>query len=483
MIKKIYKIYSKKNNFEYLLFIFSTIFAAFVSFLFSIFVKTKISPFEFGIYSSILILQSYLIILQLGSLNSFNRDYPQLIVKNSHFEAKVYRETVFTFLLIVYFTITTIICLSIIFLLLFTKIDDRYLIGFFLISIGSSLTVIESFASSRYKIDNNFKFVSLVNFIKLFSYGLGIYFILLLDYYGVFFVNITLSIIGIILYYNTSLKDIKLSMDYKLLKIIILSGIPLFLNGIIWTFINSIDKIIILGFINTTALGFYGIAQNVFSFIVLIPTSISQIYYIKMSKYFGEEKSIDELNNLGLNMTEKLSFIIIIVAIITFFLTPNFVSQVIPSYSEGVKSAQILILGLSIYSSTFINTNILTILKKNNVIIMSSIVGLILNLVFSVGLIIIFSKNIEFVALGTTLSYFFRSIYIILVLKTNTKILVFDLIKSSILPILFISIFMIIIYFKISNIYLGMILSLLITFLYYLLYLSKKQKKFIRGLK
>ena len=85
---------------EQVLFVSITIFSSGVHFLFSIFVKAHVNPYEYGIYSSCLILQTYLAYLQLGCLNAFNRDYPQLVGAKKNKEAEAYRNTVFTFLLL-----------------------------------------------------------------------------------------------------------------------------------------------------------------------------------------------------------------------------------------------------------------------------------------------------------------------------------------------------------------------------------------------
>ena len=83
----------KENGF----FVFASLLTALIHFVFTVYQKKYILPIDMGIYSSCTILQTYLIYLQLGSLNSFNRDYPQIVVNGSEDDKKKYNNTTFSF--------------------------------------------------------------------------------------------------------------------------------------------------------------------------------------------------------------------------------------------------------------------------------------------------------------------------------------------------------------------------------------------------
>ena len=57
----------------------STIICSLVHFLFSVYSRKFVNVTDYGIYTSCLILATYMNYAQLGVLNSYNRDYPQLI--------------------------------------------------------------------------------------------------------------------------------------------------------------------------------------------------------------------------------------------------------------------------------------------------------------------------------------------------------------------------------------------------------------------
>ena len=199
---------------------------------------------------------------------------------------------------------------------------------------------------------------------------------------------------------------------------------------------NSIDKFVILGFIDTEALGVYSIAQMAFSYMVLIPNAMSQLFYVRLGKVYGATESVDELNSTATKYTLVLSAVVSIIVICAYFFMEPLVIWVMRKYAGGVKSAQILMLGLAIYSPTMVNSNILTILKKNAALLRGSVYLCILNAVCSVGLVLLFGKTIENVAMGTAISYLIRTVILIYQLKHNAGTDVLKMIRASIIPVL-----------------------------------------------
>lgn len=415
----------------------ATLISAGVRFLYSVFVKAHIEPLEYGIYSTCLLLQTYMTYVQLGSLNAFNRDYPQLIGAGDLKKAKSYRDTTFSFLLIAFGIV--ILVITAILMTVRGEQDTRYIYGMILCAISTGFTVIENFLASRVRIDRSFKYTSFVTVAELISVIIGFFLVLKIGYYGLYIVTIGSMVIGIFLYYKRGIADITVKIDRILLKTILYSGIPLLINNLIWTIVDSIDKFVILGFINTEALGLYSIAQMTFSYMVMIPNAISQLFYVKMGKIYGATGSKDELNRAAVKYTLILAIIMSFIVICAYFLMEPLVLWIMPKYSGGVRAAQILMLGLAIYSPTMVNGNILTILKKNSALLRGSIYLCILNVFCSVGLVLLRGPNIENVALGTVISYLIRTAILVYQLKHNAEVDAIKTLRASIVPVLIIA--------------------------------------------
>lgn len=445
---------------EHFFFVGATIISAGIRFLYSVFVKAHIEPLEYGIYSTCLLLQTYMTYAQLGSLNAFNRDYPQLIGAGDKEGAKRYRDTTFSFLVIA-FGITTVILSAIILIFSGTE-DKRYTYGLVLCTIITTLTIFENFLASRVRIDGSFKYTSFVIIMELIAVAIGFLLISNIGYYGLYFVTIGSMVIGIILYYKKGISDLRPHIDKVLLKSIILSGIPLLVNNLIWTIVNSIDKFVILGFINTEALGIYSIAQMAFSYMILVPNAMSQLFYVRLGKVYGATESVEELNATATRYTLVISVVISFIVITVYYLMEPLVAWVMPKYINGVKAAQILMLGLAIYAPTMVNGNILTILKKNAALLRGSVYLCILNAVCSIGLVLLFGAKIENVALGTAISYLFRTIILGYQLKHNAGTDIMKMLKASVLPALLIAGPGIIIFYFFNNGFVGFGISFVI---------------------
>ena len=159
----------KDQGGEHVLFIGATILYSGIHFIYSIYVKAFVAPLEYGMYSTCLLLQTYMAYLQLGTLNAFNRDYPQLIGAEKKEEAKRYRDTVFSFILSIY-TICTIAVIIIMFFIGQKKEQDyRIIYGFVLAAILTAITIFENYGNYRCRIDYGFKYPSSVTVLEVLS--------------------------------------------------------------------------------------------------------------------------------------------------------------------------------------------------------------------------------------------------------------------------------------------------------------------------
>lgn len=463
----------KQYGIEQVVFIAATIFSSSIHFVFSIYVKAFVSPLEYGMYSTCLLLQTYMSYLQLGTLNAFNRDYPQLVGAGKNEECEKYRNVVFSFILCAYIIAAIISCVIIFFISNAKSMDVRYSIGLLLIVIITVLTMVENFGNYRCRIDKGFKYISIVTIAELLSVPVSFLLIKKIGYYAIFLNSIIAMLIGIALYYKMSYKDFKFVIDITMLVGIIKSGMPLLISGLIWTVVNSIDKFVILGFINTEALGVYGIAQNAFTYMILIPTAMSQIFYAQMGKEYGKTREVSTLVDVSMKFSVILAAITSFIALVAYFFLPILVYRFMPSYSNGVLSSQILILGLSIYAATLINGNILTILKKNGALLAGSVCMCILNAICSIGYVLVLGATIESVAFGTATSYVFYTFIIVYQVHKYANCKITRIIQASVIPVCISLIPGIVTYNMVENRIIGFFIAIAFVFAFYGLFLRK----------
>lgn len=402
-----------------------TVLAALINFIYSLISKRYVDPTDLGIFSTCMIIEPYLTYLQLGSMHAYNRDLPQLLGAKKMQEAQNLKNSVFTFLLVVYGTVLIIgtLFFIVIYPHIFAKeLSAQHTVGYVTTIFVTVIAIFYSFGMNTARIYNRFNFSAIVEFVgAIVAVGVGLASIILLrrnglEYYGLYVRSVLMYAVPLILYMG-SFKGIRLRFDFKLIKSVVVSGLPLLVNSFIWTIVTSIDKFVILYFLDETMLGHYTVALLGFSTLALIPQTISNAYCMKMNELYGATGSTEKIIEYAKQSTLINSVITCFTSICAFYLLPIFIQTVMPNYTEGTEAAQIIIIGVAIYSSTFSFGHLFTILKKNAQLIVNSILLCIFNAVFSTVLVLVFGANINNVAIGTALSYALYSILLIVRLR------------------------------------------------------------------
>lgn len=417
---------------DYLVVSISTIAVSGVSFLFSIIARRYVIPYEYGIYSTCMLLHAYLAYIQCGVLNAYNRDLPQMIGAQKNEEAVRLQVTVLNFFVMVY-TVSGILISGVLYVLFqFHIFDKRYFWGYLAAIFFLVVDNIASFGMNTMRAYGKFYYSSAVQIVKAVgSFVIGVAALKMFGYYGLYFMPISASICSIMLYGKVYVGKWSFKIDITFLKYLVKTGFPLMFSSFIWTLMASVDKFIILFFMTTEELGVYSVPLMGFSTMVLIPQSVSQVFYIKLSGAYGKTKEKRVLIDLGNRYTEINSIFTSMAAVAAFYLLPLFVKKVMPDYAQGITAAQILLVGVAIYGTTMLYGNIFSVLQWNRDLIVNSTLLCVFNVCASGGLVLFFGKHINYVALGTSISYALYSFLLLFKLAKKFQIRVFGYMKSS----------------------------------------------------
>ncbi|MHC1682806.1 MAG: oligosaccharide flippase family protein [Clostridiaceae bacterium] len=426
----------KNKKFDYLFISGATVFSTMMSFIYNIYMRKYIEPYDFGLFTTASLLLLYLSFLQLGVLNAFNRDYPQLLGGNDLVNANRQKNIVFTYLFVIYGIVCVFLIAFFILIYITNKLEPKLFWGFLINCILVFFNMLYSLLDAIFRSEGRFKYVSFLNILKsLILILIGLTFVNKFGYYAML-AALFISSISIVVLNFKSFLQFKIQFDKKIILTMILSGAPLLINGLAWTVIMSIDRFVILTFLSMEQLGIYSTALLGFSTLVLIPQSISQVFYVKMSRSYGEKKSIEELLRASGVYTKILSILTSLISVCTFLILPIFIEYVMPKYSQGIESAQILVIGVAFYCTSMLFSNVLSILKLNYYLIKSSIVLCILNASLSTFFILTLGKDIQSVAYGTSISYMLYSFSIMLILREKVKYKVRDFFIHAWIPVI-----------------------------------------------
>lgn len=479
-IKKIYKInyLNKLKDIDFLLVALSTAVSSIFSFIFSVLAKRYVSPLEYGIYSTCLLLQTYITYFQFGVLNAYNRDYPQIMGSGDFKKAALLKSTVFSFYNLVYIFVIVLISIFLVFLFANHKLTKEYFWGYLVSLILLISNTLSDFAINTLRMNGEYIYTAFATvFRTCLSVVIGIISVRRFGYYGLYVMPAMAGLTSICLFYKKSVKNIRFFIDKSLLKECIWTGLPLMINSLVWTAVASVDKFVILGFMNTEALGIYSIAQLGFSVMILIPQSMSQVFYIKISAVYGRTRNKTELINMCNEYTFTNTLFTSIVCVLGYYILPIFVQLIMPKYIDGIFAAQIMFVGIAIYGSTMLYGNIFSVLRLNKDLLWTSIILCVFNIVFSITLVFINGRNINNVALGTAVSYAAFSFLLMFRLSKRFSVNICSLIKKSWIPLITIILPGILMYHTLTNIYIGFMISLLYIVAILVLWILKIKRK------
>ncbi|WP_072916618.1 lipopolysaccharide biosynthesis protein [Pseudobutyrivibrio xylanivorans] len=420
------KLLNKLKNADFILVTLSTVACSAMSFIFSVYNKSLVSSHLLGIYQTCLLAMTYMNYAQFGVLNAYNRDYPQALGRRDMDEAGKLKNTAMTFMLLIYAAIFVVFEAWVLIYYrgsIGTESDGaRYAFGYAMCPILILLKSFDDMSNATVRMNGHYNKSAIIGFVRtLLALGIGVLAINVAGYYGLYAMTLSSAALGIIMFRNDAFKGARLQFDWPYMKLMILGGLPLLINSLIWTIVQSVDKFVILGFLSTDDLGVYSVPLMGFTTMVLVPQTISQVFYIKVSHLYGAHQDEKELLDKAGYFTSITALISGAACLFVFYVMPVFVHYFMPMYTDGTAATQILVIGVAVYSTTMLYGNIFSVLKLNKSLIANSVALCIFNVIFSSGLVLFVERSINMVAIGTGLSYALYSLMLIIKLSRRFK--------------------------------------------------------------
>lgn len=459
------KLLEKIKSADFILVTMSTVICSGISFIFSVYSKSLVPVTPLGIYSTCLLAQTYMNYAQFGVLNAYNRDYPQALGRKDYETANKLKNTAATFMLMVYLIIFVVFEAWVFFYyrgrIGMDQYQAYYAFGYAMCPIMILLKSFDDMSNATVRMNGKYNYSAAIGFLRtIIAFGIGVAALNMVGYYGLYAMTMSSAFLGIIMFRKNALKGVRLSFDFSYMKVMIIGGLPLLINSLIWTLVQSVDKFVILGFLTTDDLGVYSVPLMGFTTMVLVPQTISQVFYIKVSHLYGANKDEKQLLEKASYFTNITSVISGAACVCVFFIMPIFVQMFMPMYTDGTPATQILIIGVAIYSTTMLFGNIFSVLKLNKSLIANSVALCIFNVIFSTGLVVFVERSINMVAIGTGMSYALYSLLLMIKLSRKFNYSFLKLFTNSWVPLLAIVIPGVLYYMLIENIYVAAALAL-----------------------
>ena len=133
---------------------------------------------------------------------------------------------------------------------------------------------------------------------------------------------------------------IRLGLSLDLLKI----GFPIILIGLLLSALKSIDKLMILYFLDRTMLGYYGMAFVAASFIGFFPGALKSVLYPRLMEKLGEKGDKLTLKRFLVEPSLLLVFLTLLVIGFVYLLAPVGIRILLPQYIPSITPTKILAL-------------------------------------------------------------------------------------------------------------------------------------------
>lgn len=122
-------------------------------------------------------------------------------------------------------------------------------------------------------------------------------------------------------------------------------GFPIFLFMASSMVLKSIDRIMILKFLSTEALGYYSIGLMGVSMLLYIPESVSYVLYPRMLAKYAATRDADATARELVRPLATVAWLMPLIVGVTVFWVRELVTLVLPKYLPGVPALSILLFG------------------------------------------------------------------------------------------------------------------------------------------
>jgi O-antigen/teichoic acid export membrane protein len=381
----------------------ATLINALLSFVVGIITRNILGPEQYGYWLTVSIIFIFIPIFQMGTLNAMNREIPYFIARKDYKKANEVREVVFAFIFTIPLLLVIILFITSV-ILCFTEIKSEYKTGLLFAALIAVLTYLSGYAETYYKSKQNFKTASMLLSIKSISQSIiTIITVLIFGYLGLYLGMLFSLLVQIIIareIFPRNISIVNTSVRYmQLIKI----GFPILIVGLVWSIMTAIDRIIISIFLNTEDLGNYGIGILVFNALMLFPQVTSQVFYPKIVELVSL-REFAKIKQFYWKTNIILAVVMLFIVLLGYLLLPIFVFRFMPEYINGIKAAQILLIG--VYPLTLVNlaANYFNSTNNQKTYLAIQLFTILINVLLSI-IFIMFDKSIISVALATSITF------------------------------------------------------------------------------
>lgn len=374
-------------------------------------VARLLGPHDYGIWNAISLVLAYGAYAEPGVLSAMGRDLPLYMGQGDLQKAAAVEGAAR------YTTICGAILASMVVLAVSFSPTHSPMMALGLRVMAGTLILQQIYTYHRIVLRSNNQFGQLSQqqvILAVLNAGLAISLVIVFDLTGRMMAAILLQAVIVMyaLYRNPwqRVPKFNLSIAWSLMRV----GVPILVSGFIITMLVTIDRLMVVTFLDVTQLGYLGLALLVVSVVSLIPAMASQVLYPRINYHFGNSgRNIGALRSYVLIPPAILSCLLPLVIGPLYLILPVVVKTFLPAYTPGIAAARIVVVGIFFYGILGLTDYFLVTTGKLKQYALFGCIALVFNIALDY-LFIRMGYGIEGIAVaGTLLTYFFYSCIVI----------------------------------------------------------------------
>ena len=180
------------------------------------------------------------------------------------------------------------------------------------------------------------------------------------------------------------------------------TGFPIYIVGLVFILLTSVDRMIVLAFLGTEKLGIYTLASIAMAVLMMVPALVSNVMYPKLAEHYGATREISALvpmvkRVVRLNLLLVLPIAAVFLLVFYFHIVPVYLD----AYLEG-RNAMAIIMIAAIFlplGSGF--GDIFNVVGMQRIYLGNAVAGLLVNVCIGVLLVSRNGMGLEGAAIGT----------------------------------------------------------------------------------
>jgi O-antigen/teichoic acid export membrane protein len=352
-----------------------------------------VDPEQWGLWQSLLLVQTYSTIVQAGVFNGLNRELPYRLGRGDPRALElVSTGQGFAWLVVGLLGLGAVISV-------FVSDDPniRYVLP--AVFLASACAIYMQFLGATYRSSQSFQKLALINLIEGIASIATLPLIYFLQYPGLPVRYLVLGFVSVAVRHRWRPYHVKTRLDFRMLGTLLAVGVPLYVFGYVTGIAGTLPQVILLSRGSVEMVGLYAPASAMIGLMTMVPSAIAQYVYPRMSHRLGETGDPRSLWPMAWKTSFAFMAFAVPVLVVAFFAVPPLIRAFLPEYVQAVPSVKWTLVS-GVFLGASISVNALNSLKAWRWMSVYTLARLAMSFVLPLCFFYVFSDHIEGVALG-----------------------------------------------------------------------------------